>query len=532
MTEEKSNNIVEKFECLHGKEYVLSDEESCILYAQDIYSKTIPALAIIRPKNKEELSEAIKLATKYDCPIIPRGGGMSYSQGYVPLIKNSIIVDFCRMNEILEINEEDMFVTVESGCTWQKLYEALKTTNLRTPFWGTLSGISATIGGTLSQNGIFWGSTKFGSAVDSVIGLEVILGDGNIVSTGSNAQRNAMPFFRHYGPDLTGLFTCDNGALGFKTSATLKLIPKREYREYASFKFNDFDSLFKAMSKISKNELVDVCVGFDPYLQNIRMQRESLSSDLKNLAGVIKGNKNRVIAMKDTVKIALSGRRYMNNVEYSVHLILEEKTQESATTSIVEVKRICNHAGGSEIESSIPKILRANPFTPLNNIIGPRGERWMPIHVIIPHSKANQAMREIQQLLAKHQDKLDKNKIGVGFLYTVISNNGFVIEPVFFTPDSIDEIHKEVVEDGILKNIECFEGNPVARGLTNTLRYELFDLFEDIGGVHMQIGKSYNFRKGLNIESWNVIENIKHIVDPNGLINPGSLGLNLGDDHN
>ena len=48
----------------------------------------------------------------------------------------------------------------------------------------------------------------------------------------------------------------------------------------------------------------------------------------------------------------------------------------------------------------------------------------------------------------------------------------------------------------------------------------------------MQIGKSYNFRKGLNIESWNVIENIKHTVDPNGLINPGSLGLNLGDDHN
>ena len=91
---------------------------------------------------------------------------------------------------------------------------------------------------------------------------------------------------------------------------------------------------------------------------------------------------------------------------------------------------------------------------------------------------------------------------------------------------------RRLEEDGILKNIECFEDNPVARGLTNTLRYELFDLFEDIGGVHMQIGKSYNFRKGLNIESWNVIENIKHIVDPNGLINPGSLGLNLGDDHN
>lgn len=525
-----TDNIVEKFEAIHGKDYVLSDEESCILYAQDIYLKTIPALAVIRPRNKEELSESIKLSARYGHPIIPRGGGMSYSQGYVPIKKDSIIADLSRMSEIKEINEEDMYVTVQCGCTWQKLYEELKNTNMRTPFWGTLSGVSATVGGTLSQNGIFWGSTKFGSAVDSVIGLEVVLGDGTIVSTGSNAQRNATPFFRHYGPDLTGLFTCDNGALGFKTTATLKLIPKRKYHEYASFNFANFDSLFKAMSEISKNELVDACVGFDPYLQKIRMQRESFGSDLKKLAGVIKGNKNIVGALKETAKIALSGRGYMDDVEYSIHLIIEEKTREVASAAVSEVRGICNDFGGSEIKSSIPRILRANPFAPLNNIIGPKGERWMPIHVIVPHSKSSQTMRKIEQLLNKYQDSLDKNEIGVGFLYTVISNNGFVIEPVFFTPDSIDEIHREVVEDSVLNSIEGFNDNPAARELTNILRKELLDLFENIGGVHMQIGKSYNFKQGLNVESWSMLENIKNAIDPKRLINPGSLGLNLGED--
>ena len=157
---------------------------------------------------------------------------MSYSKGYVPLKEGSIIVDFSRMNNVIEINEEDMYVRVESGCTWETLYRELENTNLRTPFWGTLSGISATVGGTLSQNGIFWGSTKYGSAVDSVVALEVVAGDGTLIKTGSDIQKNSTPFFRHYGPDLTGLFMCDNGALGFKVTATLKLIPKKEFREH------------------------------------------------------------------------------------------------------------------------------------------------------------------------------------------------------------------------------------------------------------------------------------------------------------
>ena len=130
----------------------------------------------------------------------------------------------------------------------------------------------------------------------------------------------------------------------------------------------------------------------------------------------------------------------MDDVKYSGHFVIEERTKEAAIFACDEVNRICDHYGGSKIESSIPKILRSNPFTPLNNIIGPKGERWMPIHTIVPHSKSHEAMKKIEKLLENNQSELDENQIGVGFLYTVISNNGFVIEPVFFTPDSIDEI--------------------------------------------------------------------------------------------
>ena len=203
----------------------------------------------------------------------------------------------------------------------------------------------------------------------------------------------------------------------------------------------------------------------------------------------------------------------------------QERTKEAAIFACEEVNRICEQYGGSKIESSIPKILRSNPFTPLNNVIGPKGERWMPIHTIVPHSKSHEAMKKIAKLLENNQSELDENKIGVGFLYTVISNNGFVIEPVFFTPDSIDEIHREVVEDNVLKNIDCFEENLDARELTLRLRAELLRLFEDIGGVHMQIGKSYNFKRGLRDEAWSLIKNIKDIIDPKKAINPGALSF-------
>ena len=101
-----------------------------------------------------------------------------------------------------------MLVTVEAGCTWAQLYDVLRPMGLRTPLWGTLSGLKATIGGGMSQNGLFWGAAH-GTIATSAIRFEVVLADGRVVRTGSD-------FLRPFGPDLTGLFAADSGAFGIK----------------------------------------------------------------------------------------------------------------------------------------------------------------------------------------------------------------------------------------------------------------------------------------------------------------------------
>ncbi len=525
LAQSQDTRLIEQLAAQLGPDNVLTDEASRVLYAQDVYTKAIPAEAVIRPDTVDALAAAIATITTAGHAVIPRGGGMSYTSGYVPKEAGSVVVDMQRMNRIVEINTEDMYVTVECGCTWKKLYEALEGTGLRTTYWGTLSGIHATIGGGLSQNSIFWGSARYGTAADAVIGMTVVLANGDIVKTGAGAQLNGTPFFRHFGPDLTGLFTADAGALGFKASATLRLVPVRGQREALSFDFDDHGSLIRAMSEIARAEIADEIFGFDPFLQAVRMQRESLMSDVKKLAGVLKSGKGVMGAIKDGAKVAMAGRSFMKDVAYSMHVMIEERTAAQASASADQARTICLDHGAREIENSIPKILRANPFTPLNNMVGPNGERWVPIHTLLPHSRARAVTDKTYAILEDYGEDLEKHGIGTGFLFAAVSTNCFVLEPVFFTPDALNEIHAAYVEDSVLKKMPGFEANPEAAAMTAEVRQALIDLFSSEGGIHMQLGKSYPYSSSLHRKSLELVERIKRAVDPDGRVNPGALGL-------
>ena len=169
----------EKLVEILGDQYVLIDDGECRLFSQDVFSEAAyVAHAVIQPGNISELSKAIRAVTGAGYAIFPRGGGMSYTSGYLPSQEKSISLDLSRMNGIVEINLEDMYITVEAGCTWAQINEALKDDGVRPPFWGTLSGLKSTVGGGVSQNSLFFGSGLYGSAVDSVIGLEVIAANG------------------------------------------------------------------------------------------------------------------------------------------------------------------------------------------------------------------------------------------------------------------------------------------------------------------------------------------------------------------
>src|SRR5690606_32785391 len=116
---------------------------------------------------------------------------------------------------------------------------ALRSTGYHIPFGGTLSGERATVGGGLASGAT---GVKKGEITDYVMGLEVVLSDGRIVTTGSLATATPMQPMRYYGPDLTGVFIHDAGSLAVKTRAVFRLHPVPGGTSYACVGFNDSEA--------------------------------------------------------------------------------------------------------------------------------------------------------------------------------------------------------------------------------------------------------------------------------------------------
>ncbi len=517
--------LLEQLGSLVGEGGITTDALECAYFSQDVYCEDVHAAAVVSPENTRQLAEVVKAATAAGHAVLARGGGMSYTKGFVPVEANSILIDMSRMNRVLEINREDMYVTVEAGASWEKLYKALEGTGLRTPFWGTLSGRYATVGGGLSQNSIFWGSGRYGSAADSVLSLEVVLADGTIIHTGAAAQNHANPFFRHFGPDLTGIFTGDCGALGFKTTLTLRLIPVSEAHAYGSFAFETYAEMAAAMSEISRRQLADECFGFDPYLQGQRMKRESMAEDARKFIGALKAAGGVGAALKQGAKMAVAGRGFMDDVKWSFHVMIEDRSDAAANDRLQAVRDIVKRNQGRELADSIPRLVRANPFGPVNNMLGPDGERWVPVHGLVPHSKVRAAMDAIEALFAGHGDLMQEHDIHAGYLLATVSSNCFVVEPVFFWPEELMEIHRRAVDADHLKRLKGFAANPAASAAVAKIRKDLVELLSEMGAVHLQIGKSYLYREGIQPESYALVQAIKQTVDPNNRVNPGALGF-------
>lgn len=503
-----------------------TDAKSIEFMSQDIWSKGELASFIAAPKSVEQLQKIIKLAHENSVALNPRGGGMSYTNGYTPDRSNVGILDFSNLNEIVELNADDMYITVQAGATWLQIDEALRPLGLRTPFWGPLSGISSTIGGGISQNNAFFGAGAYGPSTESVTALTVILADGTVVKTGTSGTKHGQPFWRHYGPDLTGIFLGDAGALGYKAEVTLRLIPRPEFEDWASFEFQTQDECARATADVARQNIACEVFGFDPNLTKIRLKRASLVADVKTLGNVIKGQGSLLKGLKEGAKIAMAGRSFVEDNAWSLHIVCEGRSEAGVKDDMKRLRDIILAQGGVETENSIPKIIRSNPFTPLNNILGPEGERWVPVHGIVPVSKAETVWKEIAALFESKKSEFDKHNIETGYLITTLSTNGFLIEPVFIWPDELFPIHEDTVEASTLKHAKPFGPKPEANELVATTRKEVVDIFAKYGAAHFQIGRTYPYSQNRDEDSQQLLEKIKAAVDPNGVINPGSLGLN------
>jgi len=501
---------------------LITDLAERAFYSSDVYREVEPALAVIRPATVDELAQAVAVITRHGLAVFPRGGGMSYTDAYLPIGAEAVVLDLSALDKIIEINESDRYVTVECGVTWKALYEALKARGLRTPYWGPLSGIRATVGGALSQGSIFLGSAKHGSVGDSVIGLEVIIASGEVLKTGSAAAANTAPFMRYFGPDLTGLFVGDAGSLGIKARATLKLLAVAPAIDFMSLSFVDRDSLCDAMGEVARSGLASECFAFDPFLQGQRMKRASLLGDVKTLGKVMQSGGSLLAGLKDGVKLVTAGRGFLDAAKFSLHLTIEADSSEALGAAMARLRGLLK-GRGVEVENAVPKVLRADPFMPPNSMLGPTGERWVPVHGIVPLSQAKAAYSAVEALLDAHRAQMQALKVEAGYLMTTIGANAFLLEPVFYWPDRQLDFHQRMVEPRFLAKLTNYPENPVARALVDDLRRALKDLFLSLGATHFQLGKFYHYRQGRNPQALALLDAIKATLDPHGLINPGAL---------
>ncbi|WP_291075350.1 FAD-binding oxidoreductase [Hyphomonas sp.] len=508
-----------------GNDAVSDDPAARELFSQDIWTKGELAEFVVAPNNLEALSAAAAAANERGIAFNPRGGGMSYTKGYTPDREGVAILDMSRMNRILDLNVDDMYVTVEAGCTWVDLHEALSAKGVRTPFWGPLSGLSSTIGGGLSQNNAFFGAGKYGTTGDSVLSVTVVLADGTIVRTGSAGTTGAKPFWRHYGPDLTGLFCGDCGVLGYKAEITLRLIKAPREETWASYEFDNAGGYADAMSALMREDIATEIFGFDPNLTRVRMARASMLSDAKALKNVMKKQGNLLSALKEGAKVAMAGRGFMADAKYNLHYTVEGHSKAGVKEEIAILNAICEAHGGKSIENSIPKIIRANPFGPLNSILGPSGERWVPIHGLVPVSETRDCLAKIDAAFDAMRKEFDDHGIVTGYLLTSMSTTGVIIEPVFLWPEELFEIHRQTVEPGMLSKVGTHDANPAATAVVAKGRQVVLDAFRQHGAAHFQIGRTYPYLETREDATRALLEKIKDIVDPQRIINPGALGL-------
>jgi len=212
---------------------------------------------VVKPQTTAQVVDILKLANETRTPVVVKGGGSGASLGTVST-KESILVDMTDMEQIIEIDEASMAVTVQAGVTWGKLRHELNRHDLRPGPLGPHGTWGATIGGGLSYDSCCVDSHRYGQLSEEVLNLKVVLPTGEVIETGSRVNQHS-PIHHRYcnGPDLAGLFLGASGSLGIITEATIRVHVKEPCMLHQTFGFRRLDEACTVLHELSIRGYID-----------------------------------------------------------------------------------------------------------------------------------------------------------------------------------------------------------------------------------------------------------------------------------
>ncbi|HEX3744161.1 MAG TPA: FAD-linked oxidase C-terminal domain-containing protein [Bryobacteraceae bacterium] len=243
-------SVIEALKNLVGEKNVLTHKVDLVTYSFDATAdvpRQIPDV-VVKPENTEQIRSIVHLARARGIAIYPRGAGTNLSGGAIPL-KRGIVMSFQRMNRILEVDAENLTATVQPGVVIQELNNAVATCGLLyPPDPGTVA--TATMGGSVAENSGGLRGLKYGVTKHYVMGMEVVLANGDKVRFGGKTVKNVTAY------EFASLFVGSEGTLGIITEITVKLIPAPKYRRTMLATYQTIEDAGNTVAGIIKAQVI------------------------------------------------------------------------------------------------------------------------------------------------------------------------------------------------------------------------------------------------------------------------------------
>ncbi len=458
------NKHIEFLKKIVGDENVYSDKAHLRAYSYDATKKRFKPELVVFPKNEEDVSKILKYCDKNRILITPRGAGSGFTGGSLPVNGGIILALEKHMNKIIEIDEANMVAVVQPGVINRDLQNAVEQKGLFYPP-DPASMDYTTLGGNVSENAGGMRAAKYGITKDYVMAMRAVLPNGDIVRAGKKTIKDVA------GYNLAGILIASEGTLAVITEITLKLIPKPRFKKSYIASFPNVENAMNAVFKSLANGANPVAMEFLDQLV-IKALRQKLNADLPENAGAIligdiDGNVQEDILFQEG--------------------ILEKSFKENGC---FDFKISTNEKESNEIWYARRN---ASPATTIY------GSLKLNEDISVPRSKLPVALNEIYKIGEKY---------------------GFKIPCFGHAGDG--NIHVNVMVKDKNNSEEVEKGHQAIK--------EIFQLVIDLGGTlsgehGIGISKAEFMNIAFNEAELNLFKKIKQTFDPNGILNPGKMGI-------
>ena len=266
-----TSEIIQQLTQIVGSNMIFWDLETRQKYGHDETEDFVfPPAVVIKPASTAEISDILKVAFVHQIPVTAIGGQTGLSGGALCIFQG-IGLSMERLNRILDIDQNNLQITVEPAVITQVLREAVAQKGLFYPPDPSSQG-SCWIGGNVAENAGGARALKYGVTKDYVLNLEVVLANGEVIWTGANTLKNST------GYNLTQLMVGSEGTLGIITKIVLKLLPQNKFNVLMLVPFFDANEACQAVSAIFRAGIVPSALEF--------MERDAIDWSLKFVAGI------------------------------------------------------------------------------------------------------------------------------------------------------------------------------------------------------------------------------------------------------